>query len=105
MRRLYREMARLSEQGESFAVATIFDKVGSAPRSAGAKMVVRADGSIFGTIGGGRLEADAVRLAKEAIARQTHARPRIRPDRQGRRRDGHDLRRRGRSADRIRRRE
>ena len=68
MRRLYREMARLSEHGESFAVATIFDKVGSAPRSAGAKMVVRADGSIFGTIGGGRLEADAVHLAKEAIA-------------------------------------
>lgn len=68
MRRLYREMARLIEHGESFAVATIFDKVGSAPRSAGAKMVVRADGSIFGTIGGGRLEAHAMRLAREAIA-------------------------------------
>jgi xanthine/CO dehydrogenase XdhC/CoxF family maturation factor len=45
-------MVRLLEQGESFAVATIFDKAGSAPRSAGAKMVVRADGSIFGSIGG-----------------------------------------------------
>jgi xanthine dehydrogenase accessory factor len=67
MKRLYREMVRLLEQSESFAVATIFDKVGSAPRSAGAKMVVRADGSIFGTIGGGRLEADAIRLAKEAL--------------------------------------
>src|SRR5664280_967489 len=67
MRRLYREMVRLLEQGESFAVATIFDKVGSVPRSAGAKMVVRADGSIFGSIGGGRLEADAMRLAKEAL--------------------------------------
>ena len=72
MRRLYREMVRLLEQGESFAVATIFDKVGSAPRSAGAKMLVRADGSIFGTIGGGRLEADAMRLAREALlARRT----------------------------------
>ena len=72
MKRLYREMVRLLEQGESFAVATIFDKVGSAPRSAGAKMVVRADGSIFGTIGGGRLEADAMRLAREALlARRT----------------------------------
>jgi xanthine dehydrogenase accessory factor len=65
-------MVRLLEQGESFAVATIFDKVGSAPRSAGAKMVVRADGSIFGTIGGGRLEADAMRLAGETLlARRT----------------------------------
>ena len=72
MRRLYREMVRLLEQGEDFAVATIFDKVGSAPRSAGAKMVVRADGSIFGSIGGGRLEADAMRLAREALfARRT----------------------------------
>jgi len=68
MKRLYREMVRLLEQGESFAVATIFDKVGSAPRSAGAKMLVRADGSIFGTIGGGRLEGDAMRLARESVA-------------------------------------
>ena len=72
MKRLYREMVRLLEQGRDFAVATIFDKVGSAPRSAGAKMVVRADGSIFGSIGGGRLEADAMRLAREALlARRT----------------------------------
>jgi xanthine dehydrogenase accessory factor len=72
MRRLYREMVRLLDQGESFAVATIFDKVGSVPRSAGAKMVIRADGSIFGSIGGGRLEADAMRLAGEALlARHT----------------------------------
>ena len=67
MKRLYREMVRLLEQGESLAVATIFDKVGSAPRSAGAKMIVRTDGSIVGTIGGGRLEADAMRLAREAL--------------------------------------
>ena len=72
MRRLYREMVRLLEQGQDFAVATIFDKVGSVPRSAGAKMVVRAGVSIFGTIGGGRLEADAMRLAKEALHELGH---------------------------------
>lgn len=64
MKRLYRDMVRLLRAGESFAVATIFDKVGSAPRGAGAKMVVRGDGSILGSIGGGRLEADAMRLAQ-----------------------------------------
>ena len=37
------------QKEESFAVATIFDKTGSAPRTAGAKMVVRA--STAGTIG------------------------------------------------------
>jgi xanthine dehydrogenase accessory factor len=42
-------MLELLEQGENFAVATIFDKSGSAPRAEGAKMVVRADGSIIGT--------------------------------------------------------
>ena len=61
-------MLELLQQGESFAVATIFDKSGSAPRSEGAKMMVRANGSIIGTIGGGRLEASAIELAKECIS-------------------------------------
>jgi xanthine dehydrogenase accessory factor len=68
MKNLYREMVELLQQGESFAVATIFDKSGSAPRAEGAKMVVRPDGSIIGTIGGGRLEASAINLAQEIIA-------------------------------------
>jgi xanthine dehydrogenase accessory factor len=67
MKRLYREMTRLLQAGESFAVATIFDKVGSAPRGVGAKMLVHADGSIFGSVGGGRLEADAIRLAQDCL--------------------------------------
>jgi len=68
MRRLYGAMAELLRKGESFAVATLLDKSGSAPRSEGAKMVVRGDGAILGTIGGGRLEAGAIVLARELIA-------------------------------------
>jgi len=72
MKNLYKEMVGLLQNGESFAVATIFDKSGSAPRTEGAKMVVLADGSIKGTIGGGRLEASAIDLAREMIpARKT----------------------------------
>jgi xanthine dehydrogenase accessory factor len=72
MRKLYEAMAELLRQNESFAVATLFDKSGSAPRSEGAKMVIRADSSIIGTIGGGRLEAEAIELARETIpARKT----------------------------------
>ncbi|VBB08792.1 xdhc- coxi [Lucifera butyrica] len=67
MNKLFREMTGLLEMGESFVVATIFDKSGSAPRTAGTKMVVRPDGSILGTIGGGRLEAAAIKLAQEAM--------------------------------------
>ncbi|OFX20643.1 MAG: xanthine dehydrogenase [Anaeromyxobacter sp. RBG_16_69_14] len=67
MKVVFREMAKLLRDGQNFVVATIFDKTGSAPRTAGAKMVVRPDGSISGTIGGGRLEADAMKLAREAM--------------------------------------
>jgi xanthine dehydrogenase accessory factor len=68
MKVLFREMAKLLHNGDSFVVATLFDKTGSAPRTAGAKMLVRPDGSITGTIGGGRLEANATELAREAMA-------------------------------------
>jgi len=61
-------MFEFLRQGESFAVVTIFDKSGSAPRTEGAKMVVRLDGSIVGTIGGGSLEASAIDLAREIIS-------------------------------------
>lgn len=67
MKKLFREMAELLENGESFVAATIFDKTGSAPRSDGSKMAIRADGSIIGTIGGGRLEADAMAHATDVF--------------------------------------
>ncbi|WP_242824998.1 MULTISPECIES: XdhC family aldehyde oxidoreductase maturation factor [unclassified Dehalobacter] len=62
-----REAVELLQKGQSFVMATIFDKTGSVPRTAGAKMIVRADGSIVGTIGGGRMEADAIHLALETL--------------------------------------
>ncbi len=58
----------LLEAGESFAWATIIDSRGSAPRHAGASMLVRTDGSIAGTIGGGALEAAAIRHALTVLA-------------------------------------
>jgi len=54
----------LHEQHEVVS-ATILEKSGSAPREAGAKMVIRKDASIEGTIGGGTLEARAMQLAPE----------------------------------------
>ncbi len=67
MKKLFQAIAALLADGESVVVATIFDKSGSAPRTAGAKMAIRQGGAIVGTIGGGRLEADAVRLAGEVF--------------------------------------
>ena len=54
----------LNEEKE-IVTATILHKSGSAPREAGAKMVIRKDASIEGTIGGGTLEAMAMQLAPE----------------------------------------
>ncbi len=76
MKALFEEASRLLQGGSSLVMVTLFDRTGSAPRMAGAKMLVRPDGSIAGTIGGGRLEGDAIRLAGEALAtRRTSIRP------------------------------
>ncbi|MDD2734025.1 MAG: XdhC family protein [Desulfuromonadaceae bacterium] len=50
-------------EGEDFALVTVLSKSGSAPCLAGAKMVVRADGSSIGTVGGGVLESAAQKRA------------------------------------------
>jgi xanthine dehydrogenase accessory factor len=68
MREILREVLSLLESGEPFALATLVSQQGSTPRTAGAQMLVRRDGSIAGTIGGGLLEATMMREAAEAIA-------------------------------------
>src|SRR5690606_836459 len=52
-------------------LATILTRNGSAPRTAGAQMLVYSDGTIDGTIGGGLLEATSISLAKEVHQSKT----------------------------------
>ena len=56
------------KSGRRAVLATIVRASGSTPRTAGARMVVRADGSSFGTIGGGAFEAMVTGDAKELLA-------------------------------------
>ena len=57
-------------QGEqSCAMVSIVEARGSAPREAGARMVVLEDGSFAGTIGGGALEWRAIARARAALAK------------------------------------
>ena len=56
--------AALHESGQAKALATIVRRKGSAPREVGTKMLVRADGTCVGTIGGGILEAEIVKKAR-----------------------------------------
>ncbi len=67
MKDSFRKITKLLLGGESFAVATVMEKTGSAPREGGAKMIIRADGSTFGSVGGGRMEAETTAAAREAI--------------------------------------
>jgi len=67
---LLRDLVNLLNQGESIVLATIVSSNGSAPRYAGAQMIVRSDGSILGTIGGGLLEAQVLKAAAEVFQTQ-----------------------------------
>ncbi len=53
--------------GKRICIATIVRKQGSAPRSVGTKMVIAETGETFGTIGGGSLESEVIRQAREAM--------------------------------------
>src|SRR5512142_17545 len=64
---LYEEIVALRRQGRRGAVATIVSKTGSVPSFSTAKMLVRDDGSIAGTIGGGRVEADVLQAARQVM--------------------------------------
>jgi len=64
---LYEEIVRLRRDGSRGAVATIVNVRGSIPSFKTAKMLVRDDGSIVGTIGGGCVEAEVWQAAREVM--------------------------------------
>ena len=65
---LYEELVRLRRLGQKCALATIVEVRGSIPSYQTAKLLVREDGSIAGTIGGGCVEAEVWTAAREAMA-------------------------------------
>jgi len=64
---LYEEIVRLRKGGRRGAVATIVNVRGSIPSFKTAKMLVRDDGSIVGTIGGGCVEAEVWQAARDVM--------------------------------------
>src|SRR5437773_1757041 len=64
---IYEEIVKLRQQGRRGAVATIVNVHGSIPSFKTAKMLVRDDGSIVGTIGGGCVEGEVWQAAREAM--------------------------------------
>lgn len=66
--RLHAALVTILSSGERVALCTILRMVGSAPRRAGAKMLVRRSGELTSTIGGGLLEGRAAAWGREILA-------------------------------------
>ena len=64
---VFEELVRLRSLGRKCALATIVEARGSNPSYESAKLLVREDGSMTGTIGGGCVEAEVWTAAREAI--------------------------------------
>jgi xanthine dehydrogenase accessory factor len=63
---VFTSLSAAARSGESVALGVLTSVKGSSPRKAGALAVFHADGRIDGTLGGGCLEAEAQKLAREA---------------------------------------
>src|SRR4030042_1606834 len=69
MEDIYSETVKALERKEKLALATLIARVGSAPRAAGAKYLVKEDGTSLGSIGGGCVEAEVWQGAQEVIGK------------------------------------
>ncbi len=70
-RRLTREALHLMESHQAFVRATVVRATGSVPGKQGASMLVRADGSFVGTVGGAALEERVKEFAQRAFVERT----------------------------------
>ena len=67
---LFEEIVRMRRAGQRGALATIVHTNGSIPSYESSRMLVREDGSIVGTIGGGCVEAEVWAAAKEVLQKE-----------------------------------
>jgi xanthine dehydrogenase accessory factor len=76
MEDIYEEIVKIKARGEEAVLATVVATSGFTPRKEGAKMLVKADGKITGTVGGGALEGqvyeESLRLINSSEPRLLH---------------------------------
>jgi xanthine dehydrogenase accessory factor len=68
MAKVWTRIRQTIERHGSAAMLSVIDAAGSVPRESGARIVLQPDGGFFGTIGGGRLEYEAVARARATLA-------------------------------------
>ncbi len=67
-REVYEAILQAQTTGEPAALATVIAVSGSVPRHVGSKLLVRADGSFVGTVGGGAMESRVLAEGQAVIA-------------------------------------
>jgi xanthine dehydrogenase accessory factor len=76
MQDIYSEIVKALERKERCVLATLINRVGSAPRAVGAKYLVKKDGTSLGSIGGGCVEAEvwqeAQKVGEKGVGRVLH---------------------------------
>lgn len=65
----YLSEARLIQDGSPFVSCVIVRTEGSTPRKAGTRMTISGDGKVHGTIGGGSIEAEVIREARQMLGK------------------------------------
>jgi xanthine dehydrogenase accessory factor len=75
---LWIELARLEEERQPHTLVQLIEVRGSAPQNVGAKMIVLPHGLPIGTVGGGKIEAAAIRYAREILTDNPSREPLIR---------------------------
>src|SRR5687767_7838922 len=63
----YEQVVALEREGISFVLVTLVEALGSTPQDTGAKMLVTQGGRHCGTVGGGKVEAQAIAMAQEML--------------------------------------
>jgi len=66
---LWNEIAECESRGVPHVLVMLLETRGSTPQNAGAKMLVCAQGLPLGTVGGGKIESAAIRVAREMLSR------------------------------------
>jgi xanthine dehydrogenase accessory factor len=61
------KLAELSKSGRPFVSVTMVEAVGSTPQDTGTKMLVDGSGLVFGTVGGGKVEQQAIGVAQQML--------------------------------------
>jgi xanthine dehydrogenase accessory factor len=67
----------LAESGAPFVAVTVVDTMGSTPQDRGAKMLVTSAGRVFGTVGGGKIEARSIEQALKMLADESEPKTRF----------------------------